>query len=166
MREIPLRGKYGNGKFAIIDDEDFGRVIQHKWFLSKKRETGHQYIRTRIGKEDVRLHRFIVNAPKRFFVDHINRDTLDNRKWNLRLCTNSENQMNSIKRKNKMDINGLSVPKGIKYDKSRPNKPWIGRVSVNGKRYSTKGYTTIEECLDEYKKLSRKYFGDFARISL
>lgn len=54
------------------------------------------------------LHRFIMNVHNYFtpdnYVDHINMNKLDNRKSNLRLCTNKENMENTIAHKKKYPI--------------------------------------------------------------
>ena len=101
-----LNAKYlqlGRGKFAIIDEEDFERASQHVWqaahgvcksdlwyAVTSFRETPSSKRRT------IRLHQFIIGrAPKGLVIDHINGDGLDNRKSNLRICTQAENARNS-----------------------------------------------------------------------
>lgn len=73
------------------------------------------------------LHRIITDAPKGMMVDHINHDTTDNRKSNLRVCTASENQQNR-----KRKTHGESGVRGVNFDK-RVNK-YYGRIYVNGKQ--------------------------------
>lgn len=162
MKLIKLGGIYGLGKFAKVDDEDYQKVKSRKWFLSSYRN-GTQYVRCRIGKDsDVRLHRFIIQAKKGQLVDHINHDTLDNRKGNLRFCTNRENQQNCRTHVDKMFVDGALVPKGVKFDKTRPHHPWVARILFKGKRIETKGFVTREEAGQAYRELSKKYFGEFA----
>ena len=90
MKYIPLT----QGKQAIVDDEDFERVNQWKWCFHKGNNEKNAYA---FRFNSIRMHRFILNVPKGLHVDHINGDTLDNRKSNLRMCTNSENQLNSYR---------------------------------------------------------------------
>lgn len=70
---------------TLIDLEDLERVLRYKWRLS----TGN-YVRGGKGNFDW-LHRFIMNCPKDMEVDHIEHNTLDNRKHKLRICTHKEN---------------------------------------------------------------------------
>lgn len=162
MGIIKLRGIYGKGKEALVDDELLEELSTYKWFLSSPTLYSKQYIRTRIGSNsDVRLHRFIMKAKKGESIDHINHNTLDNRKCNLRFCTNQQNQWNSRTAKDKRSINGIVPPKGIAYDKTRPHRPWYGKVSNRRKFYYTKGYPTMEEAHKAYIELSNKHYGEF-----
>lgn len=102
-RLIPLSGKRSGGKFAKVSSEDFERVSQFVWFLTKNDEYAHRNA-SRVGlKSDgvklgayrcEKMHRFILNAPVSSQVDHINGDRLDNRRENLRLCSIAENACN------------------------------------------------------------------------
>lgn len=81
MKQIPLT----QGKFAIVDDEDFERVNAFKW---------QYHCDGYATSQKSKMHRFILNAPKGMVVDHKNHDGLDNRKENIWICTNSQNQLN------------------------------------------------------------------------
>src|ERR1051325_2102075 len=99
MRGVPLT----KGKIAIIDDEDYARVVQHRWFASLI--NGHWYayhdFRQKNGKyKHVSMHGFILAAPRGTHIDHINNDGLDNRKSNLRLATPAQNARNCAKYRN------------------------------------------------------------------
>lgn len=91
---IPLHGFRGKGEFAIIDDGDYALVKDRKWYID---ENG--YAIDNINR--ARMHRVIMNPPAGKVIDHINRNTLDNRRANLRICTIAENNKNksSVKRK-------------------------------------------------------------------
>lgn len=94
------------------------------------------------------LHRWITEAPDDLQVDHINRDTLDNRDCNLRIVTAKENTQNKgLYRNSKTKI------KGITYYKPYDN--WCARVYIDGKRHWVGRYPTIEEAqiaIEKYKK--------------
>jgi hypothetical protein len=83
-----------HGRFAVIDTEDFERVKDYSWHLS-----GNGYVLAimpdRKKKTHFLLHRVIMDPPSDMVIDHINHDTLDNRKTNLRICTQRENMQNS-----------------------------------------------------------------------
>ena len=82
------------GQFAIIDTEDYQRVAAYSWH----RTTGGEYVAAIIGDRKKRthfyLHRVIMDPPEDMVIDHINHNTLDNRKSNLRICTQEENMQN------------------------------------------------------------------------
>lgn len=69
-----------------VDDDDAERVSQHKWCMKER------YI---YNFEHGLLHHFIIGRPPEgMVVDHINQNTLDSRKENLRYATHSENALN------------------------------------------------------------------------
>ena len=89
---IPLSGYRGTGKFVIIDDEDYDLVKNKKWYIDM-----NGYAIDNIDR--VRMHRIIMDPPKNMVIDHINRNTLENRKENLRICTIAQNNKNRSKTK-------------------------------------------------------------------
>lgn len=98
-RLIPLSGKYGKGLSAIVDEADFEMLNAYTWRGQKSKSTAaNTYVVTTVKtsgkKKHVRMHRLILNAPDGVEVDHENRNTLDNRRDNLRLCTHAQNCMN------------------------------------------------------------------------
>ena len=93
--------------YALVDDEDYEKVVEAvityrsngeirkgsgKWYAWSGPKTSKTYAMN--GSRDKSIHRIVMNAPKGMDVDHINGDTLDNRKENLRICTRSENCQN------------------------------------------------------------------------
>jgi hypothetical protein len=147
------------GDFDVcISKYDYERVSALKWHSHHGSEL--QYFVHSINKplQEVLLHRFIMNAEKGTIVDHINGNTLDNRRENLRVCSHSENMRNSKKRSG-----GKCPYKGVYFNK-RANK-WNPQIKLDGKSISLGYYLTAEEARDAYIAASRKYHGDFGRSS-
>ena len=92
--------RYGEVKY-LIDAEDVKRISLYKWSVAKRHHGIYAYCNEKYAIIEERLlHRFIANCPKEKVIDHINHDTLDNRKENLRICTYTENNQNIRHRKN------------------------------------------------------------------
>lgn len=145
MKKIPLT----QGKFALVDDEDFERVNQFKW--AAQNEHGHWY-----AVRVVRMHRFILNAPEAFHVDHVDDDGLNNQGANIRICTPSQNQHNRIKQQ------GSSKYKGVtKYI----NGKWRVVVGICGKSTHFGYYEDEREAALVYDRVAVKHFGEFARTN-
>lgn len=89
---------------TIIDLDDVEKVSKYKWYY----DPTVGYVRRNTINKKIYLHRFIMNFHNYFtsdnYVDHINMNKLDNRKSNLRLCTNKENMENTIAHKKKYPI--------------------------------------------------------------
>lgn len=83
--------KFGDVKILIDDEDDFF-VTSKKLYVIKN--NNHLYV---VNSDRKYLHRLIIGAEKGQVVDHINHNTLDNRKDNLKICTHSENRLNSFK---------------------------------------------------------------------
>ncbi len=81
------------GQRAVIDKSDAENVAKHRW-VAQPASMGGFYAATHIEGKTTYLHRFLLDAPMGMYVDHINHDTLDNRRSNLNLCTNQENNAN------------------------------------------------------------------------
>jgi len=87
-----LSGEYGigyvdDGREFYFDKEDFHLIEKHYWNIDPH---GYTYTNNPDSKNGY-LHQIILNIPKGFVADHINRNKLDNRKNNLRICKNGDN---------------------------------------------------------------------------
>lgn len=141
--EVILYDSFGIEKTrTLIDIEDINLIKQYKW--SDK----EGYVYTKPNRKSLSLHRLIMDAPKGSVVDHINHDTLDNRKSNLRICTVQQNNWNS---KN---------AQGVYYRADRDK--WRAGITKNGKSI----YLGLYEDKNDAKKARRnaeiKYYGEFA----
>ena len=148
-KKIPL----GHGQFAIVDDEDYELVSKYRWHSMKNGQTDHVYAATK-----VRMHRLVIDAPPGYMVDHINGDTLDNRKANLRLCTNAQNQQNTPSR------GGSSKYKGVSYNTKRGK--WMAQFQYNGIHYGCGAWDTEEDAARAVDKKRGEVCGDFASKNL
>lgn len=147
--------KYGI-KTVLIDLDDVNKIKKFKWYLEFSKDINNFYIQTSIWKpkrKSLRLHRYLMNPQKGFVIDHINHNTLDNRKCNLRICTNKTNMENRQKcNKN----NSYSKVRGVHFDKKR-NK-YFSRIIHNGKNIYGGYFQTIKEAEKSVIELRKKYF--------
>lgn len=138
-------------KIMLCDIEDWENLKDCYWI----EQNGHAI--SIKNYECIRFHRVVIGInDSEIQIDHINGNRLDNRKENLRLCTNQENSMNKYK-----NSNNKSGYKGVYYDKER-NK-WRGAIQYNGKSIkSSKRYDSPEEAYKWYIEKSNELFGDFS----
>lgn len=153
VRKIPLT----RGKFALVDAEDYESLIKHKWHFCGKYVATSLYKNGR--KQEIYLHRFVVNAEAGKDVDHKNHNLLDNRKENLRICTRRENKANT--QGVKKNTSGF---KGVGFFKA--TSKWRAYIKVNYKFISLGHYKTKREAALAYNKAARYYFGEYAYINL
>lgn len=144
-----------NGIKTYVDDEDYKYLSQFKWHNANGYAIRNYYLNGKLKK--IKMHREIINPPENMVVDHINNNTFDNCKNNLRICTQQQNVFNSRKRKD--NISGF---KGVFFDKTR-NK-WQAKIQVNGKRKYLGRFTTAELAHEAYKKASIKYHGKYGKF--
>lgn len=86
------------GLKTIIDYEDYERLKSNNLLKWNAQKVGKKiYVSRSVKEKKVYLHRFIMNCPDGFCIDHINGNPLDNRKQNLRICSFRENARNVIK---------------------------------------------------------------------
>ncbi|WJJ58596.1 HNH endonuclease [Klebsiella phage vB_KpnM_NDO71] len=122
---------------------------------------GYPYYRTKIDGHLVANHIWIYkmfygDIPEGYQIDHKDGNPMNNRKENLRLATNAENQWNSAPNKVKLS----RLPKNIhkmKYGKFR------ACLWKNKQRYLSGNKDTIEECLSWLKEKRKELHGEFAR---
>jgi hypothetical protein len=132
---IPLT----QGRETLVDAEDVEFLCQFNWTWQRHR-VRNGYARDR---NSIRLHRLIMNAPSGMDVDHINGNSLDNRKSNLRICSHRENMQNTHKHRSGKLIGGYF---------SRRHKKWHSKIRVNGKAISLGYHSTEIEANYAYMK--------------
>lgn len=149
--------KYGIFKF-LINKEDMERCSKINWSLLPKLNSHINYYYAKssqckeTGHKNILLHRFIMNANVGICIDHINHNTLDNRKENLRFVTISENAFNLKKPKS-----NKSGVKGVFYYNYENGQYWLAYIQseVLGR------FETFEEAVKCRKEAEEKYFGEY-----
>jgi hypothetical protein len=143
-----------NNKF-MVDIDDFEKIQKYTWY-----ESSNGYIETGIAESGKRkrifLHRLIMNVADKYWVetiiDHINGNKRDNRKSNLRICTNGQNQINRNLR-----IDNTAGYTGVTYEK-RWNGAWKATINVNSKRINLGSFKTKEEAIIARKEAENLYY--------
>jgi len=157
MKKIKLT----KGQYAIVDNEDFEWLNQWIWHVDWSKYTKSYYAKRGVfnGKNmtSIRMHREILNAPKSTQTDHINHNTLDNRKINLRIVTARQNAFN----RSGAQINNKSGFKGV----FRRGKKWGAQIGLHGKYRWLGVFTTPEEAALVYNEAAKKLFGEYACLN-
>ena len=155
MKQIELT----QGKVALVDDEDFERLNQFKWFAARYRHYWYakRSIRVKGKVVAIHMHREIMNAPEGMSVDHRNGDGLFNCKENLRLCTHQQNMHN---RQHPSKNNQLGV-KGVYWNKRE--KKFKTQIRINRKLLHLGYFNVLGDADSAYRIAEEKYFGEFAR---
>lgn len=146
MKNLIVQSKK-HGQFKIILDDDDYLLLKDKSIYIHK--IG-KYFYARANPEKIHIHRLITQCPKGLVVDHINRDTLDNRKNNLRVCTIQENLRNQKRSNNKTGYTGVTVHK--------QTGKYTAQIKVNYKKIHLGLFDTIKEALSARKKAELKYY--------
>jgi len=142
-------------RMAVVDDCDYELVNSHNWCWMKSRDAIGYAARRNLGKTQL-MHRFILGEDCGI-VDHINHNTLDNRRSNLRSVSGSQNSMNTSIRANKKF-------KGVSYV-SRGNKRWRAYISFKGKQVCLGMHNTELEAAIAYDKKAIELYGEYARTN-
>ncbi len=151
-----------DGKFAIVDEADYYRLGNFGWCAKTcfGKTYAIRFVDTpKRGAVMVSMHREIMNAPAGLLIDHRNRDTLDNRRNNLRLATYSQNGCNSKIDKTKT----TSKFRGVRFIKKTGK--WAANIRINGKKTWLGSFKTEIDAAKAYDAAAREYHGEFARLN-
>jgi len=144
------------GKVAIVDAEDYERLNEDKWYAIK---TPYTYYAGRTSRrKHIRMHREIMRAPRHLVCDHRDHNGLDNRKSNLRLCTQGQNLQNRRGSRGK-----TSRHKGVYY--CRRDKVFGASICLNSKRYRLGYFKNEDDVGRAYDKKVIELFGEFAFLN-
>lgn len=136
----------------LIDSEDIWIMKKYKWNINS-----NGYASAKVNGKNIRLHRLLMNPPKGMDIDHINRNRLDNRKENLRICTRTQNLRNMSMR------GGSSKYKGVSFFKSRGK--WESYINYKGKRIKLGYFKTENEAALAYNKKAFELDSEFALLN-
>jgi hypothetical protein len=147
------------GKFVLVDDEDYQYINQWNWTYNPH---GGGYAsrtdRSQPRQKTILMHRELMKAKKGQQVDHINRNRLDNRRSNLRICTPGDNSRNAGKRKD-----GISKYKGVY--KREDNGYFVAHIQFNQKRLFLGYYTDELNAAYYYNQKATELFREYAYLN-
>ena len=148
---ITLYDRYHNpiNRKAVIDLEDFHLVKDKRLARSHTKTSERIIVFDKLNNTKKKLHRIIMGEPEGMIVDHKNRNGYDNRKSNLRICTQAENNMNKSS-------------KGFYFHKQ--NKNYAVEIMKDGIKTTKAGFKTEKEAIKYRTELEQKTFGEFAPI--
>jgi len=152
------------GKIALVDDEDYEWLNQYRWYAHKK--TKHSFSAGRNIPLDNRkqrsqkMHRLILGLERgdKRECDHIDGNSLNNQRNNLRICSRHQNNCNR-----KSYSNSTSTYKGVSWN--RLLKKWRADIQVNNKHILLGSFAFEKEAAQAYNRAAKKYFGEFARLN-
>ena len=152
LNTVPLT----KGYVSLIDEDDAKRINQFLWCAMLVR--GRVYAARRPGYKQQRrwvmLHRWLIDAPDGMDVDHINGDSLDNRRCNLRIATRSQNNANSNSTYGIIGLRGVSLNKS--------GKTYRSEIMKDGRKFPLGTFATAEEAHAAYTAARLRLYGEFA----
>jgi hypothetical protein len=151
--------------FAKVDEADFADVSRWNWTATRcggKRVASYYAARGHSQKETeatgrrglILLHRYLMGEPP-CDVDHWNRDTLNNRRENLRKASSSQNGANCMSRKGSSKFKGVSLSRG----------QWRVAIRFHLKTIHIGRFDTEEEAAQAHDEAARRLHGEFARLN-
>lgn len=164
MKKIDISTKKYPNTFALVDDEDYKKLIKKKWCVKKGRTVSYAVNSTRVkGLGEVftvGMHRIVMDLPigEPQEIDHIDGNGLNNQKANLRVCTRSENMRNTG-----VHVDNTSGYKGVTWHGQ--NKKWQVFIRDDGKPRYLGTFTCLIKAAKAYDAGARKYHGEFARCN-
>jgi AP2 domain len=163
MKTVPLHGKKAAGRVALIDNEDYELVSQHRWFIDELTRPGRDsgpYAQANIRHPDgrhttIRMHKLITGWPQ---TDHINHDGLDNRRANLRPATGSQNLANQ-----RTQDGRTSSFKGVWWRSD--TRKWAAMIKVNGHKRHLGDFAAEDDAACAYDVAALAAWGEYAHLN-
>jgi hypothetical protein len=157
-RTVPV---VGSAVGALVDSGDYPAISAHCWHLGgTPRRSALRVERTGGKSRTIYMHRQILGVTENVVhVDHKNRNTLDNRRGNLRFCTRQQNMWNRRKERRA----GASQFKGVSWRSNR--QKWNVHIATYSKRVYVGSFSTEQEAALAYDAAARIHHGPFARLN-
>lgn len=151
-----------NGFTVTVDADDYDEVMCHVWKARKPPSSRTYYVER--GEYDsqrkkwklVLLHRQLLDSPDGVMVDHWNGNGLDNRRKNLRHCTNAQNQANQ-----QLRLDSRTGFRGV--DFHAPSQFFRAHIKLDGKKRYLGQFATARDAAIAYDNAARSLYGEFAR---
>lgn len=155
---VPL----SKGQVAIVDAEDAGALLEHRWcvrngYASRDAKCSDAGYRDRKGRAILYMHNIVLPCGEGLKPDHINGNTLDNRKQNLRCATHSQNLGN---RKLICSVN-TSGYRGVYWGRGK----WVASIGFQSKTKYLGRFDAPEDAALAYDKAAVELFGEFAKLN-
>lgn len=168
-----------HGFVALIDDDDWERslpvhfvggatadivISEYTWQAHIGKRYRFPYARTFMrpdrgsGIRGILLHRAITGAKPGQLVDHINGNTLDNRKSNIRICSARQNMQNSGRH------NGASQFKGVCRSR-RNSRRWMAKIRIENTQVVLGYFDEEADAARAYDAAAVAHYGEFARLN-
>lgn len=159
---MPKRIQLTQGKCAIVDNGDFVPASQIRWYAWFNRSTKSFYAvfsrQKNRKKTTIYLHRFLMQPPEKMVVDHKNGNTLDNRRSNLRICSQRDNVRSGRGK------SGQSGFRGVVWNAQR--KKWMSRIHDGSGTSTYLGlFSSKKEAAQAYNIAAKKLFGEFSHLN-
>lgn len=162
MKQIPLT----QGKFAMVDDEDYDELMKHKWYAMKGYSTYYAVRRLYLGggRKNAKyiavwMHRQILNVEdSKVLVDHEDHNGLNNQRYNIRTCTKAQNQKNK-----RSEINSTSQYLGVDFQPTRNR--WRARIRLDGKDKHLGRFINEEDAARAYDEAAKIHHKEFANLN-
>ncbi len=142
-----------NKNTVLFDASDLELVQGYQWSVGT-----HGYATAGSGTDQVLMHRLLMTQDKMRVVDHINRNKLDNRRSNLRVCNQSENGYNKAAQRN--------CQSGYRGVAPLADGRWHAQITYKGKAIFLGKYRTPEEAANAYDSAAAILVGEFAHRNL
>lgn len=154
MKTIPLT----QGTFALVDDGDYNNLSMFKW--TKCQNYAGRTIGKRGNQKRLLMHRVILDAPSDMYVDHINGNTFDNRRSNLRLASPWQNAQN----RGMVPSTNKSGYRGVYFSKQKYK--WGAVIKVNRKIYHIGFFDDRNEAATAYNLKGYELAGEYFKPNI
>lgn len=157
MKKIDVSTKKHPNTFVMVDDEDYEGLSKYKWCLSHSKRNKYYVTRSIV----IKMHHTLIDRIPGMVIDHIDGNTLNLQKSNLRVCSRQENCWNYRRpKKPESQSKYIGVTKGGY--KKKPFRAWL---THNGKTIALGYFETEMEAALAYDKKSKELHGKFANLN-